>query len=390
MRYPFFSFSYNKPSINSNARIGIINTPHGAFKTPNFMFCGTKGNIKSISINEAKQTNTQIILSNTYHLMVQPGSKIISEIGGIQKFIGWHGPMFTDSGGFQIFSFGYGSVAEEIKKKKHVMLKTLLNISEEGVILKSYKNGKEYLLSPEQSIKIQEKLEADLIVTLDECTPYHMKKNYTYFAMCRSHRWAMRSLNTFNKILCKKQALYGVIQGGIYKNLRKQSSNFVNKNNFFGHAIGGSLGANKKQMYNTISLTIQNLYVNRPIHLLGVGRIKNIFSCIKMGVDTFDCVQPTRLARHGRALVKKQEKEYINLFNTCYKEDNQPIEYQCPCTSCNNYTRAYLHHLLKNKEIIVSTIITIHNITFINLLLNDIRKGIKHNILKKIEKKWKQ
>ena len=320
--------------------------------------------------------------------MLQSEDQIIKKTGGIQKFIGWHGPMLTDSGGFQIFSLGYSFVAHEIKKTARASCKLLNNITEEGAILKSYVGGKQWIFSPEKSIDIQLNLGADLIISLDECTPFHVRKKYTYFSMYRTHKWGIRSLRALDAASYKNQALYGVIQGGIYKDLRNQSCDFINNRDFFGYAIGGSLGNSKMQMYDIVSFVMKNIDKKRPVHLLGVGGISDIFLCVKMGIDTFDCVQPTRLARHGRALIRKCKKEHINLFNTCYKEDDQSLSYKCPCITCFNYTRAYLHHLLKKKEILAQTLITIHNVTFMNLFLDDIRCGINYNSLEKVKKNW--
>ena len=387
MRYSGFSFQYTRPHTSSNARIGTIITPHGRLKTPAFIFCATKANIKTVAIDVVKKAGTQIILSNTYHLMIQPGDLVVKKMGGLQKFMGWHGPMLTDSGGFQMFSLGCNSIKSEIKNKRKFLHKELMNISEDGALFKSSINGKKWLLSPEKSIEIQSNLGADLIITLDECTPFDVDKQYTEYSMQRSNRWAIRSLKTFDQ-LCTKQALYAVIQGGVYQDLRQQSCHFVNDQDFFGHAIGGCLGKETNQMYEIVLSTIEYLALNRPIHLLGIGYVKDVFACVQMGIDTFDCVQPTRLARRGRALIKRQEKEYINLLNACYKEDISPIEYGCPCTTCKTYTRAYLHHLLKAKEILAQTLITVHNITFMNLLMIDIRQGIELNSLNKIKKMW--
>lgn len=388
MRYPAFSFLYDKPHSHHRARLGVINTPNGQINTPAFIFCATKACIKTVSINEVKLTGTQAILANTYHLMLQPGEKIINNIGGLQKFTGWKRPMMTDSGGFQIFSLGHGSIAEEIKKKNQYKHQFILKISEDGILCKSHVNGKKFLLSPEKSMQIQRKLGADLIITFDECTPFHIKKKETEFSMCRSHRWTQRSFKTFNALDSQKQALYGVIQGGIYPDLRKKSCHFIKNEDFFGYAIGGSLGAQKKQMYNIVSMVTQYVPANRPIHLLGIGGVKDIISCVKLGVDTFDCVHPTRLGRHGNALIKKNWEERINLMNACYRKDYRPIELDCPCSTCQHHTRAYLHYLLKSKEPLGKTLITIHNINFINLLFKEIRQAIKYGDFINLENKW--
>ena len=387
--YPNFSFTYTSMEPGSRARVGTIVTPHGPVETPNFIFCATKANIKSLPIDVVKRAGTQIILSNTYHLMLQPGSNVVKRLGGLQEFTGWQGPMFTDSGGFQIFSLGHGSVAGEIKGKRATSTKkSLLKITEEGAIFRSYINGETYHLTPEKSIQVQHELGADLIVCFDECTPFHVDKTYTTQAMRRTHRWEKRSLDAFVALETDQQALYGIIQGGIYPDLRDESCDFVNTHPFFAHAVGGSLGANKNQMYDIVGYTLEKLCINRPVHLLGIGGIKDIFTGVKMGIDTFDCVHPTRLARHGGALVRRQEKEHINLFNAQYKENNTPIEDDCPCHTCTTYSTGYLHHLLKAKEFLAYTLISEHNITYMNRLMADIRQGIKENTLEHMEKRW--
>ena len=265
-----FSWKVLKESKFSNARIGKIITPHGEINTPAFIFCGTKAALKSYSTSEAKKHNTQIILSNTYHLMLQPGSKIIAQHGGIHKFMNWKGPMLTDSGGFQIFSLGHGSVSDEIKGKNilNKRNKSLLNISEEGALFKSYLDGNNNLLTPEKSIEVQRDIGADLILVFDECTPFNVDKSYTNMSMQRSHRWSVRSVNYFEKknVYSSKcgsagfQELYGIIQGGVYDDLRDESIEFnLNFNKYFGLAIGGSLGDSKDEMYRVVDYTAKKL-----------------------------------------------------------------------------------------------------------------------------------
>ena len=265
-----FLWKINKKLKNSNARTGIISTPHGDIKTPAFIFCATKAALKSFSTKDAKENRTQIILSNTYHLMLQPGSKLIANHGGLHKFIGWNGPMLTDSGGFQIFSLGHGSVADEIKGRKSnsKIKKTLLNINEEGAVFKSYIDGSNLLLSPEKSIQIQRDLGADFVVVFDECTPFNVNKDYTSNSMLRSHRWAQRSINSFNSKTrydpksgsSGSQEIYGIIQGGVFRDLREESIDFnQNKIDTFGIAIGGSLGSNKEEMQEVVSFTASKL-----------------------------------------------------------------------------------------------------------------------------------
>ena len=393
-----FSWKIDKQLKKNLARTGTISTPHGTIKTPAFIFCATKGALKSFSTSDAKKNNTQIILSNTYHLMLQPGGEIIAKHGGLHKFIGWNGPMLTDSGGFQIFSLGHGSVADEIKGRKSNFKKnkTLININEEGAIFKSYIDGSNLLLSPEKSIQIQRDLGADLIVVFDECTPFNVDKNYTSESMLRSHRWAERSINYFNSNLkydskagsSGSQEIYGIIQGGIYKDLREESIYFNQKKiDTFGIAIGGSLGSNKNEMQEVVSFTASRLENSKPVHLLGIGEPVDIWEFVAQGIDTFDCVSPTRLARHGSALVKGKRNK-INLKNKKFKENFNPIDISCNCYTCKNFTLSYLHHLFVSNEILALQLVTNHNIYFMNELMETIRYSINNNIFEEVKKEW--
>ena len=393
-----FSWKIDKQLKKNLARTGTISTPHGIIKTPAFIFCATKGALKSFSTSDAKKNNTQIILSNTYHLMLQPGGEIIAKHGGLHKFIGWNGPMLTDSGGFQIFSLGHGSVADEIKGRKSNFKKnkTLININEEGAIFKSYIDGSNLLLSPEKSIQIQRDLGADLIVVFDECTPFNVDKNYTSESMLRSHRWAERSINYFNSNLkydskagsSGSQEIYGIIQGGIYKDLREESIYFnQQKIDTFGIAIGGSLGSNKNEMQEVVSFTASRLENSKPVHLLGIGEPVDIWEFVAQGIDTFDCVSPTRLARHGSALVKGKRNK-INLKNKKFKENFNPIDISCNCYTCKNFTLSYLHHLFVSNEILALQLVTNHNIYFMNELMETIRYSINNNLFEEVKKEW--
>lgn len=383
-----FSFSFHR-SRQGFARTGRITTPHGPIDTPAFIFCGTKATIKSLTMQQVKDCQTQIILSNTYHMMLQPGAELVEKMGGLHKFCGWDGPMLTDSGGFQIFSLGHGSVADEIKGRRAKGRATsMVKITEDGARFRSYIDGSYHLLTPEKSIDVQQKLGADLIVVLDECTPFHVDKEYTARSMERSHRWALRSLSEFNRKNTGIQALYGIIQGGIYEDLRLQGVDFVNSQPFFGHAIGGTLGSNKIQMDSIVDFIAPKLDPSRPIHLLGIGGIRDIFTGIRQGLDTFDCVHPTRIARHGGALVKKGTREHIQIRNAQYLKDKNPIEEDCACYTCQHHSRAYIHHLFKAKEILGLHLLTLHNVYFMNALLADIRKGILEENLDAIQQKW--
>ena len=330
--------------------------------------------------------------------MLQPGSDIIARHGGLHKFMAWDGPMLTDSGGFQIFSLGYGSVADEIKGRKSnsKYKKTLLSISEEGAIFKSYIDGSNILLTPEKSIQIQRDLGADLVVVFDECTPFNVNKEYTAESMLRSHRWSKRSINAFNSNLRYKsktgsaglQEIYGIIQGGIYKDLREESIDFnLNKINTFGIAIGGSLGSTKEEMNEVVSHTTSKLSNTKPIHLLGIGDPVDVWAFVEKGIDTFDCVSPTRIARHGSALVRGKIGK-INLKNSFFKDNFNPIDNRCGCYTCKNFTLAYLHHLFASQELLGLQLLTNHNIFYMNDLMNYIRKAIHLDNYEEAKDAW--
>ncbi len=393
-----FSWKVKKTNKNNKARTGKISTPHGDIETPAFIFCATKAALKSFTTLEAKKNNTQIILSNTYHLMLQPGSELVAQHGGLHKFTGWNGPMLTDSGGFQIFSLGHGSVADEIKGRKtnSKYKKTLINLNEEGALFKSYIDGSNHMLSPEKSIEVQRNLGADFILVFDECTPYNVDKMYTSDSMLRSHRWSLRSINAFNSRLkyspkngsAGRQEMYGIIQGGIYKDLREESIEFnIEKINTFGIAIGGSLGSNKDEMKDIVHFTLSKLGNSRPVHLLGIGDPCDIWDFVADGIDTFDCVSPTRIARHGSALVKGKQGK-INLKNVKYKNNLNPIDNECNCYTCKNFTLAYLYHLFSAQELLGLQLLTTHNVYFMNNLMKDIRSSIDNNDFDNAKKKW--
>ena len=396
--YPQFHFQTVARLAENHARCGLLTTPHGVIETPAFIFCATRAVMKGLAPEEMRAANTQIILSNTYHLMLNPGSELIAKAGGLHKFMAWDGPMFTDSGGFQIFSLGHGSVAAEIKGNRgggtHYP-PSFVKMTEKGAQFRSYLDGSMHLLTPEKSIQVQRQLGADLIVVLDECTPFHVDKAYTERSMLLSHRWAQRSYQEFIAHNNGAQALYGIVQGGIYPDLRKISTDFVNNQDFFAHAIGGSLGASKQQMYEVVSLTMQELNPARPVHLLGIGGTRDIFHGVECGIDTFDCVHPTRLARHGGALLRpaiqppqNTEREHINLRNKMHKEDWGPIDPECACKTCRTYSRAYLHYLLRAQEMLALQAISLHNVATMNRLMQDIRHGIKTNTLPQVKKYW--
>ena len=336
-----------------------------------------------------REAGTDIILSNTYHLMLSPGADLVADMGGLHKFMGWDGPMFTDSGGFQIFSLGYGSVADEIKGRgQRHRTKTILKISEEGAEFRSYLDGAKHFLSPEASVQIQRKLGADLIVQLDECTPFHVDKDYTARSMAMSMRWGDRSLAEHARLDDGKQAMYGIVQGGVYEDLRRESSAWTKDRNFFATAIGGSLGSDKAQMYEVVAMCSEHIHQSRPVHLLGIGSFIDIFVNVRQGIDTFDCVSPTRIARHGWALVKGAPKERINLRNAPFMRDQNPIDATCTCFTCQNHSRGYIHHLFRTGELLGMQLVSIHNVATMNRLLRDVRGAICSGTLDYVQKEW--
>lgn len=389
LSYPNFAFDVEHRDPKSRARVGKLTTPHGTIETPNYIFCGTKGAIKNLSPAQMREAKTDIILGNTYHLMIQPGADLVHKMGGLHKFNGWDGPMMTDSGGFQIFSMGHGSVADEIKgRNKGNRGTSLLKITEEGAKFKSYWNGEDLLLTPESSIDIQRKLGADLIYQFDECTAYHVERDYTAKSMERSHRWGDRSLAEFERGHDGTQGLYGIVQGGVYEDLRAVSCAYTKDRPFFGTAIGGCLGGSEEEMNEVVSWCAPQIHPDRPVHLLGIGRIRDVFSFVRQGIDTFDCVSPTRIARHGWALQKGVPEERLNLRNAKYKDDPTPLDPNSPVAYSREFSKAYIHHLLKVGELLAMQIIAQHNVAVINQLMREVRAAIRDNSLDALEKEW--
>jgi queuine tRNA-ribosyltransferase len=387
--YPHFKFEVTHRDLKTKARCGLLTTPHGILETPTFLFCATRGAMKSVTTRQMKEAGAEIILANTYHLFLQPGPELVARHGGLHKMLHWDRPMLTDSGGFQIFSLGHEGVTYELKgTRQRSAPKTLLKIDEKGAQFRSYVDGKRCYLTPEQSIAVQRGLGADLILALDECAPHRVDRQYTERAMERTHRWAVRSFQAFAENNDGRQALYGVIQGGVYEDLRKCSSNFMAEREFFGQAIGGSLGGSKEEMHEVVAMISQYVHQGRPTHLLGIGGISDIWNGVAQGIDTFDCVHPSRLARHGGALVLPETaegKEHVNIKNARFAEDMQPIDTDCSCYCCQNFSRAYVHYLFKAQEMLGGQLLTIHNVAFMMRLAQEIRNSIKDgNFAKKI------
>lgn len=388
IEYPNFGFDITHIDAKSGARLGRLTTPHGTIETPNYIFCGTKASIKNLSPTQMREAKTDIILSNTYHLMIQPGAELVQKMGGLHKFTGWDGPMLTDSGGFQVFSMGNGSCADEIKGRNRQKRENLLKINEEGAFFRSYLDGRPLCLNPEISMDIQRKLGADLIVQMDECTAYQVTRDYTAKSMEMSKRWGDRSLHAFNTTHDGTQGLYGVVQGGVYEDLRIDSAQYVASRPFFGTAIGGCLGGSDEEMYGILEYTRPHNDPSRPVHFLGIGRIKDIFKGVRYGIDTFDCVIPTRLARHGCALMKGIKSEKINLLNAKFREDPTPLDETLDLPSSANFSKAYIHHLLRAGELLAYQILSQHNVAIINRLMREVRAAIKDGTLDQLEKEY--
>lgn len=348
-------------SKKSRARVGRIHTPHGIIDTPNFVAVGTNGTLKALDNATVTSIGLQLMFCNTYHLVVQPGTKVVKNAGGLHNFINRKLPIITDSGGFQVFSLAYGSVADELKSRGTKKTKDLvLKINEEGVLFRSYRDGSKLLLTAETSIAAQKELGGDIMIAFDELPPYHVKQESLINSLDRTHRWEERSLN-YHLQNPTNQALYAVVHGGIDLELRKKSCKFLSNLPFDGFAIGGSMGKNKEEMVNMLSPTLDHLPKEKPNHLLGIADLESIERCIPFGIDTFDSCYPTRSARHGVVFTKQGPLKIAKAENT---NRFSPIDKECPCPTCSHYNLAYLQHLFKANELSGLTLATIHNLHF--------------------------
>ena len=407
-QYHYHLAELSEPELKKyRARIGALACPHGNIETPNFIFCGTKANVKGISSDALRAVHSDIILSNTYHLMLSPGAELIAQQGGLHRFMRWDGPLLSDSGGYQVFAMGHGSVSEEIKgnRKQSYSSEKLLKIGEEGVLFRSYIDGAKVTLSPESSVAIQRQLGVDFMVQFDECTPYHVSQTYTKASMEMSLRWGKRSLAEFTAHDNGTQAIYGVIQGGIYPELRQLSAEGVSALPFFGTAIGGCLGKTRQQMWQVTASTAPLLPLERPIHLLGIGHIADIFWGVLQGIDTFDCVHPTRLARHGCAILPYAcghstaglQAAQVNIRQSRFRNDSRalfsaeqlfspPVSWALPGEL--SYSKAYIQHLLRSNEMLGAQILTINNVFQMNALMRDIRLALRKDCFREVLYHW--
>ncbi len=383
---------------NSRARTGIIHTDHGDIQTPIFMPVGTQATVKTLDQTDVANLPAQIILGNTYHLHLRPGEDLINEFGGLHKFMNWNKPILTDSGGFQVFSLGLQKDKKEEDKDTNAKPQgQLVSIDEEGVTFRSHIDGSSHRFTPEIAIDIQHKIGADIIMAFDECTPDTVDEKYAREAMERTHRWAKRSLDEHQKLSTNnardyKQFLFGIIQGSIYKNLRQESAQYISSLDFDGIAVGGeSVGYNMEATKEILDWVYPLIPENKPHYAMGIGLSPtDLLIAIENGIDMFDCVAPTRLARHGMLFVNPEQdkKLRINITNNKYKKDSGPIDPTCACHTCQNYSRAYLHHLFSAGEISAMRLSSIHNLHFMLDLTRQAREAIMEDRLDELLKKW--
>ena len=369
----FFSFDIVHSSKKTRARVGRITTPHGVIDTPHFVGVGTHAALKAVDMNTVNNIGLQLMFCNTYHLMIQPGTAIIKKAGGLHKFMNRSLSIITDSGGFQVFSLAYGTVNKELKSSgKKQQNNSVMKISEEGVLFRSYRDGKKILLTPEISIAAQKDLGADIIIPFDELPPYHVDERSLIKSLHRTHRWEERSLQEHKKNV-QKQAMYGVIHGGTSERLRKLSCSVLTKMDFDGFAIGGSFGKTREQMFDMLAFTMPFLPIEKPNHLLGIGDLLSVDQCVKAGIDTFDSSHPTRCARHGLLFSRKGD---VKILHSSHKEQFIPVDEECLCFTCHHYTRSYIHHLFKAHELTGYSLASIHNVQFMVDLMARYRESI--------------
>jgi queuine tRNA-ribosyltransferase len=413
-----FTIQARQPA--SSARAGLLRTAHGDVRTPAFVPLATKATVKGLLPGEVSQMGFEMVLGNTFHLHLRPGEGLIERLGGLHGFMGWPGPIITDSGGFQVFSMGHGTVADEIKARPPRSSRSLhgsegpssrgseghsprssaeragaiLSIEEAGVRFRSYLDGGERFLSPEGSMAIQAALGSDVALVFDECTPFHVERGYTEHSTLRTHRWLARCLDWHEEHGPAGQLVYGIVQGGVFEDLRRHSARVVAGSGCEGIAIGGSLGEHKEQMYEVVGWALDELggeHEARPRHLLGIGEIDDLIRGVELGVDTFDCAMPTRLGRHGCALVPDPANRWrLDLLKGPMREDPAPLLEGCPCPACSEgLSRAYLSYLVRAKELTGMRLLTLHNLTFLARLMADLRSAILKGRLAEVAASWR-
>jgi queuine tRNA-ribosyltransferase len=371
----------------SRARAGVLNLAHGAVRTPAFVPLATKAVIKMMEPHEVAALGYDMVLGNTFHLFLTPGHEHIEAFGGLHRFMRWERPIITDSGGFQVFSMGHGTVADEIKGRsaQHTGERAgaVLAIEEEGVTFRSYLDGGRRFMGPETSMAVQAALGSDIALVFDECTPFHADRDYTARSTERTHRWLDRCLAWHAENGPAGQLVYGIVQGGIHEDLRRASAQEVAARACGGIAIGGSLGEDKAQMYEVVEWAIDELDEARPRHLLGIGDVDDLIRGVELGIDTFDCAMPTRLGRHGMAVVPEPEARWrVDLAKARWAKSDAPIMAGCPCPACEaGYTRGYVHYLVKSREPTGARLLTIHNLAYLSRLMASLREAVKAGTL---------
>jgi queuine tRNA-ribosyltransferase len=360
------------------ARAGLVHTHHGDVPTPAFVPLATSGTVKGMQAAEVADLGYPMVLGNTFHLFITPGEDHVAEMGGLHEFMAWRRPIITDSGGFQVFSMGHGSVADEVKRRRGARESRVLSIDEEGVRFRSYSDGGERFMGPETSMEVQAALGSDIALAFDECTPFHVERDYTARSMERTHRWLDRCVSWHGEHAPDGQLLYGIVQGGVYEDLRGESAAYVAGAPLAGVAVGGSLGEDKEQMHEVLGWSLRELPDERPRHLLGIGDVDDIVHAVGMGIDSFDCATPTRLGRHGTALVQDPGTRWrLDLAKAASRSSREPVDERCPCPACREHTRAYLHYLVRLGELTAARLITLHNLTFMAELMRGIRAAIE-------------
>ena len=355
----FFKYELIKTCKQSGARLGRLHTPHGIIETPCYMPVGTEATVKAVQPRELEEIGSGIILANTYHLYLRPGHKLVEEAGGLHKFMNWNRPILTDSGGFQVFS-----------------LAGINSIKEDGVEFRSHLDGSRHFFTPESVMEVEQALGADIAMVFDECAPYPSDYKYTAEAMDRTHRWAVRCKQAHTRA---DQALFGIVQGGMYKDLRIESAKALSDMDFIGYGIGGlSVGEPKTIMYDMLETIMPYMPENKPRYLMGVGTPDCLIEGVLRGVDMFDCVLQTRVARNGLALTRQGRR---TIRNATFERDFTPIDPECDCYACRNFTRAYVRHLIKAEEILAAQLLSLHNLRFSIKLMEDVRKAIAEDRL---------
>ncbi|MEK6951234.1 MAG: tRNA guanosine(34) transglycosylase Tgt [Nanoarchaeota archaeon] len=388
---------------HSQARCGLITTAHGSIPTPAFIPVATQATIKGITSAQLEEIGVEAVLGNTYHLYLRPGEKTVKKLGGLHQFMHWNKPLFTDSGGFQIFSLNKGMQKGMLDKNKRALDKSICTINDDGVEFKSHIDQSRHVLTPEKSIQIQRDLGADIIFTFDECLDFNADYETTKKAMQRTHHWAERCWREFSRLnhnrsqqrsTQSKQALYGIVQGGKYKDLRGESSRFIAGLPFPGIGIGSIFGEPKEKSLEVMKWMMDVLPPEKPKHLLGIGSVDDIFNYVQLGIDTFDCVLPTRLARVGYIFLRpesggtRENKFRYRILNVQFKDDKKPLDPACKCYVCQNFSRAYLRHLFKAGELLAYTLATYHNLWFFQRMMEEIRGSIEGGRFKELKGKW--